>query len=103
MQQVTLPDYLFRKPTKHGCQSRIYQVINSKHMPLFIVTAAGNYITTSPTDLRRLLGFPRLGLVIIYDIVSTAVLCVMFNCKNNNWMCQKNSEPEAGQLGRVCY
>lgn len=51
-------------------------------------------------DLWKFLRFPRLGLVVIYDFVSTAVLCVMFPRKNNNTMCQKNTEPKLDSLGR---
>lgn len=67
-------------------------------MPLVIVTVAGNYITISCADLQRLLRFPRLGLVIIYAIISTAVVCVMFHSKNNNVMCQKEPAAEPGRL-----
>lgn len=80
----------------------IFNSINSKHMASQTVPAAGNYIRTAP-DVRSFLRFPRLCLVIIYDFVSTSVLCVMFLCKNNNTMCQKNTEPKLDSSGRSCY
>lgn len=73
-------------------------MISSKHFPLVLVNAAGNYITVSCTDLQRLLRFPRLGLLIIYGIISPAVACVMFHGKNNNTMCQTEPAAELGQL-----
>lgn len=57
-------------------------MMNSKHMSSVTVAEAGNDIRGSLADFRGLLTFPRLGLLVIYDLVRS-LFSAMFHCKNN--------------------
>lgn len=65
-------------------------------MSSVIVTAAGNDITATSEGYSD---SQRLGLFVIYDFVRW-LRSVMFHCKNNKTMCQKDPARRAGRLGK---
>lgn len=70
-------------------------MINRKHVLSVMVIVAGNDITKSLADIRRLLTFPRLGPFIIYDSVRR-LYSVVFHRRNNKTVRQKKPAHEAG-------
>lgn len=76
-------------------------MMNSKHVSLVTVAAAGNDIRGSLADFRGLLTFPRLALLVIYDLVGS-LLSAMFHCKNNK-TARQNKPPKKNQSWNVGY
>lgn len=79
---------------------RNVSLMKSKHMSSVTVAAAGNDIRGSLADFRGLLTFPRLGLLVIYDLVRS-LFSAMFHCKNNKTARQNKPTHTKRELERL--
>lgn len=69
-------------------------------MSTVTVAATGNDIRGSLVDFRGLLTFPRLGLLVIYDLVRW-LFSAMFHCKNNKTTHQNKPAQKKSELERL--